>query len=68
LDDVSTYYVDQSQLLQNNGQRAVDLAYRGDEYSPILSAVPKQGRIRGNPDKKDWYYFFTTGVSFRIAE
>ena len=68
LDDVSTYYVDQGQLLQNNGQRAVDLAYRGDEYAPNLAAYPKQGRVRGNPDKKDWFYFATIGVGFRISE
>jgi|SRR5688572_23254237 hypothetical protein len=65
LDDVSTTYADQNELLANNGQQAVDLAFRGDEdkngqvYPPVNTA-------RGNSGSKDWYYFTGLGVSFRL--
>ena len=65
LDDVSTTYADQNELLANNGQQAVDLAFRGDEdkngqvYPPVNTA-------RGNSGSKDWYYFTGLGISFRL--
>ena len=42
LDDVSTTYVDPSQLLLNNGQRAVELAYRSDEIKGGGLTLPYQ--------------------------
>lgn len=67
LDDVSTNYVDEATLLANNGQRAVDLAFRGDELKTGLN-YPPQGTVRGNPEKKDWYYFTGLGISFRLGQ
>ena len=64
LDDVSTTYVDEQLLAQNNGGTAQRLAYRGDEL-PGGSGYPPDGTIRGNPKNKDWYIF--TGLSFRIS-
>ena len=66
LDDVSTTYADQAELLANNGQQAVDLAFRGDEDKSGLS-YPAANTIRGNPKSKDWYYFTGVGVSIRLA-
>jgi Domain of unknown function (DUF6089) len=66
LDDVSTTYADETLLLQNNGQRAVDLAFRGDELKASATAYPAAGGQRGSPSVKDWYYFTGLGVSFRI--
>lgn len=66
LDDVSTTYADETLLLQNNGQRAVDLAFRGDELKASATAYPAAGAQRGSPAVKDWYYFTGLGVSFRI--
>ena len=66
IDDVSTTYVDQATLLANNGQRAVDLAFRGDELKTGLT-YPNPNTIRGNPKSKDWYYFTGLGVSFRLG-
>lgn len=66
IDDVSTNYVDRALLLANNGQRAVDLAFRGDELTPRLD-YPADGIRRGNPTSKDWYYFTGLSVSFRLG-
>lgn len=66
IDDVSTSYVDQGLLLANNGRRAVDFAFRGDELKPRL-IYPADGTRRGNPSSKDWYYFSGLSVSFRLG-
>jgi opacity protein-like surface antigen len=66
LDDLSTTYADETQLLLNNGQRAVDLAFRGDENKGGLT-YPPGNTIRGNPNSKDWYYFTGLGISFRLS-
>ena len=63
LDDVSTTYVDELVLAANKGQKAADIAYRGDEL-PNGAPYPAGGSPRGNPKSKDWYYF--TGITFRI--
>lgn len=65
LDDVSTRYVDKTLLLTNNGQQAVDLAFRGYEVNPNYN-YPPAGAIRGNPGSKDWYYFTGVTLSFRL--
>lgn len=65
LDDVSTFYINRANLLSNNGQQAVDLAFRGDEINPLLP-YPNEGNIRGNPKSKDFYYTGGVSVSFRL--
>jgi opacity protein-like surface antigen len=65
LDDVSTTYADENELLLNNGPQAVDLAFRGDENKSGIS-YPPVNTVRGNPKSKDWYYFTGLGVSFRL--
>ena len=65
LDDVSTTYADQNELLANNGQQAVDLAFRGDE-DKNGQVYPPANTVRGNSGSKDWYYFTGLGVSFRL--
>ena len=65
LDDVSTTYADKNLLLLNNGQLAVDMAFRGNELKTGL-VYPGAGQIRGNPKNKDWYYFTGLAVSFRL--
>lgn len=64
IDDVSKTYVDQALLLQNRGQTAVDLAFRGDEVKPD-APYPAQGAVRGSPKYKDFYYF--SGVTLSIG-
>jgi hypothetical protein len=63
LDDVSNRYVNQADLIANNGQKAFEMAYRGDEIG--LLTYP-EGAVRGNPKSKDYYYTSTLSVSFRI--
>lgn len=66
LDDVSTTLADKNELLFNNGQKAVDMAFRGDELKPVVS-YPAAGAKRGNPSVKDYYYFTGLGISFRLS-
>ncbi len=67
LDDVSTTYADRAQLLANNGQRAVDLSFRGDELKGSTLTYPVADAKRGNAGSKDLYYFGGVGVSFRLS-
>jgi len=67
LDDVSTTYADRNQLLVNNGQRAVDLAFRGDELKGRTLTYPVADAKRGNAGSKDLYYFAGIGISFRLS-
>ncbi|MEO6682335.1 MAG: DUF6089 family protein, partial [Ginsengibacter sp.] len=64
LDDVSTTYVDRTELIDNRGTKAAELAYRGDELKNG-SPYPPAGTIRGSV-KKDWYYFTALTLSFRL--
>lgn len=64
LDDVSSNYADASELLAGRGQRAVDFAYRGDEYPGGNPVPPVKGAQRGSPKYKDYYYF--TGLHLTI--
>ena len=65
LDDVSTTYVDEATLFSGKGQRAVDLAYRGDEVG--AGTYPAGGTPRGTLVAKDWYYFTGFTLSFRLG-
>lgn len=64
LDDVSTSYANQADLLAAKGQIAVDMSYRGDETfgSPFY---PTKGEKRGSPDVKDFYYY--AGISLSVG-
>lgn len=64
IDDVSGYYVDESVLLAAKGQKAVDLAYRGDEVG--AGPYPPGGTIRGNPKNKDGYFYITFTYTLRF--
>lgn len=67
LDDVSSTFADETLLLINNGQRAVDLAFRADEFKGSTSSYPAENSLRGNAALKDWYYFAGVGISFRLS-
>ncbi len=66
LDDVSTFYIDRTALLTNNGAKAVEMAFRGDEYKNTFT-YPREGTIRGNPKSKDYYYTIGASISFRLG-
>lgn len=64
LDDVSGRYVDQNILLAARGPEAVEMAYRGNEIHGG-GGYPPAGTVRGDPKRKDWYYF--SGLRVIIA-
>ncbi len=64
LDDVSTNYIDQNKLLAAKGQRAVDVAYRTDEFNG--SPYPPDGEQRGTPTEADWYYFVGINAEIKL--
>jgi hypothetical protein len=66
LDDVSTIYISQEDLLRERGPQAVDLAFRGDEVDPT-AIFPQKGSQRGGSKNKDWYYFGGLHLSYRIG-
>ena len=66
LDDVSTTYIDQNVLLSERGAKAVELAFRGDEF-PGGTAYPPDGEGRGNPKQHDWYYTATIKCSIGLV-
>jgi hypothetical protein len=68
IDDVSTQYVDYAALMNAKGSQAVELAYRGDELDQGIGnsilPYPSAGTLRGDPSKKDTYYFTGMHVSY----
>lgn len=66
LDDVSTVYADQNDLLNGRGPLAVELAYRGDELANG-NPYPAAGSQRGGAKYNDWYYFTGLNISFRLG-
>ena len=67
LDDVSDVYVDRNLLLANRGEKAVELAYRGDEIKDGTFTYPDAGSQRGSPQVKDWYYFTGLTLSYKLG-
>ena len=65
LDDVSTSYPDQNDLLAARGQTAVDFSYRSDEIPGGDPAFPTKATQRGGATQKDMYYFTGLNISFR---
>ena len=65
LDDVSTSYPDQNDLLAARGQTAVDFSYRSDEVPGGNAAFPTKATQRGGAEQKDMYYFTGLNIMFR---
>lgn len=65
LDDVSTSYPNESDLLAARGQTAVDLSYRGDEVAGGDPTFPTKNTQRGGSTQKDMYYFTGINIMFR---
>ena len=60
IDDVSTTYYLENELLLQRGKTAVDLSYRGNkDFYP-------EGSNRGNPEYKDSYLTIKFGYSFPV--
>lgn len=67
LDDVSTNYIDENDLLAAKGQTAVDLSYRGDEVAGGSALYPAKGAQRGSIKSKDYYYFSGIHLTYRMG-
>jgi len=67
LDDVSTTYVNPSDLLAAKGQLAVDMSYRGDELAGGNQNYPAKGSQRGGATHKDLYYFLGLHLTYRLG-
>ena len=67
LDDVSTSYIDRTDLLAAKGQVAVDMSYRGDEVTGGSLIYPAKGEQRGSPKAKDYYYFSGLHLTYRLG-
>jgi hypothetical protein len=65
LDDVSITYANRDALLANNGAKAVELSFRGDELKPSF-IYPNEGATRGSPKRTDYYYTVGASISFRL--
>lgn len=65
LDDVSSSYVDPTVLLAEKGPKAVELAYRTDEYFGNTSS-PYHGEQRGTPKEMDWYYYLGLSAEVKL--
>lgn len=63
IDDVSTTYVPRDELILARGEISANLSNRTGEIGDIQPY--KEIDPRGNPDKKDWFYF--TGVTLTYS-
>jgi hypothetical protein len=68
LDDVSTNYADENDLIAERGEIAAALAYRGDEVPGGNPVYPLKGEQRGSAQQKDLYYLTGLTVSFRLGD
>jgi opacity protein-like surface antigen len=68
LDDVSSNYADEAELLAVRGPRSAELSYRGDELANGNPLYPTKGSQRGGAEVKDWYYFSGLTVTFNLGE
>ncbi len=66
IDDISTDYVNFSQLARGNGDLAAALGNRTGEYLGTEPVDVPTGTQRGNPRVDDWYFIAGVTVSYNI--
>ncbi len=68
LDDVSSVYPD-IEALEDIDPAAAALSFRSPEYYEVTQKDlgNPEGRIRGNPNKKDWYIFMGATLSVNLG-
>mgnify|MGYP003340034679 FL=1 len=68
LDDVSTSFPDRAAMLAEKGQLALDLSDRSFEVvGDSMKQHFSKGQMRGDPSKKDWYFFPGITITYTIA-
>jgi len=63
LDDVSGKYVDPFLLAREKGALAAMMSNRSKNSADYVNNV---GKLRGNPNTKDWYVFYGFVISFKL--
>ncbi|GLR16334.1 hypothetical protein GCM10007940_09490 [Portibacter lacus] len=64
IDDLSTTYPDYNVLLENRGEVAAQLSHRAMEET----IGELNGRRRGNPDIRDYYFTLHIGISYNLVD
>lgn len=67
LDDVSSFYASEADLLAAKGSQSVDMSYRGDDLPGGSFIYPAKGTQRGSPKFNDIYYFAGIHLTYRIT-
>lgn len=67
IDDISTNYADQNDLITERSELAAALAYRSDEVPGGNPSYPAKGAQRGSAEQKDWYYLTGLTLSLRLG-
>ncbi len=65
LDDVSGKYVDPVLLAKERGGNAAVLSNRSKNPNDFMGNV---GKLRGNPNTKDWYFFYGFVISVKLKQ
>jgi len=65
LDDVSGTYVDPILLSKEKGGLSALLSNRTKNPADFIADT---GKLRGNPNTKDWYFFYGIVISFKLKE
>jgi hypothetical protein len=63
LDDVSGTYVDAAKLGEYKGGMAATLSNTSKKPGAIADDA---GKLRGNPNTKDWYFYYGLVISFKL--
>ncbi len=63
LDDVSKTYVNLDTLQRYKGKQSVDLSFRSNELPNWDGNYPNDKFVRGDNNKKDWYWFAGINVA-----
>ncbi|MGZ3862530.1 MAG: type IX secretion system protein PorG [Bacteroidia bacterium] len=65
IDDVSGKYVDLNKLAIDKGSLAAVLSDRSVSKDPSVR-LNNNGKLRGNPNNKDWYFYYGLVISFKL--
>lgn len=68
LDDVSGKYVDPNKLAEYKGSLAAQLSNRTSTAKIPGAITDDIGKLRGNPDTKDWYFYYGLIISFKLKQ
>lgn len=65
IDDVSNKYVDPVILSAEKGATAATMSNRSENPETYLNNT---GKLRGNPNTKDWYFFYGVTLSIKLKQ